>query len=320
MTDALDRRSLGRGLSAATDASVAEVLEARGDDPLLRPHRGHRLGITGPPGVGKSTLVGALAGERLSDGRRIGIIAIDPTSPHSGGSILGDRIRIDAAGDNERLYLRSVPSRLAGDGLTDNLPDLVSALEREPFDEVWVETVGVGQVAYGVRRCVDTLIVLVQPGSGDTVQAMKAGILEVGDVYVVTRADRPGAEHTAAELEATLAFAAASDWRPPVLLTAAPSGDGVGELSEAIDAHRHHLDESGGVDRLGPDQARYDVERLLHRRVRQLVGESDPGAGGATLASVYQSVVKRLAGELPRVELPTEDYEPTDQESQRRGS
>jgi len=313
VTDALDRHGLGRRLSAATDASVAEVLEARGSGPLHRPHRGHRLGITGPPGVGKSTLIGALANERLADGRRIGIVAVDPTSPRSGGSILGDRIRIDAAADHERLYVRSVPSRLAGDGLTDNLPDLVAALEREPFDEIWVETVGVGQAAYGVRRCVDTLIVLVQPGSGDTVQAMKAGILEVGDVYVVTRADRPGAEQTAAELDATLALTATGDWRPPVLLTAAPTGAGIAELSTAIEAHRHHLDESGGIERLGPDQARYDVERLLQRRVRELIAHSDP-TGVQTLDSMYRGVVERLSAELSATQNPT-NQNPDDKES-----
>ncbi len=298
MTDALDRRALGRRLSAATDASGADVLETRGADPLLAPHRGHRVGITGPPGVGKSTLIGALARERLSDGRWIGIVAVDPTSPNSGGSILGDRIRIDVAADHQRLFLRSVPSRLAGDGLTDNLPDLLAAMEREHFDEVWVETVGVGQAAYGVRRCVDTLVVLVQPGSGDTVQAMKAGILEVGDIYVVTRADQAGAEQTAAELESTLALTATGDWRPPVLLTAAPTGRGVRALSDGIDAHRRRIDESGAVEHVGPDQARYDVERLLQRRVRQLIAESDPGACGTTLESLYRSVVERLSAEL----------------------
>lgn len=298
MTRVLDRRGLGRRLTATTDASVAEVLGTRGHEPMLRPHRGVRLGITGPPGVGKSTLIGALASERLADGRQIGIVAVDPTSPHSGGSILGDRIRISDAAEHERLYLRSVPSRTAGDGLTDNLPDLVSVLEDEPFDEVWIETVGVGQAAYGVRRCVDTLVVLVHPGSGDTVQAMKAGILEVGDVYVVTRADRPGADQTAAELEATLALTASGPWQPPVLLTAAPTGAGVTELSRAIDRHRQHLDEVGGIERLGPDQARYDLERLLTRRIRELIAESDPSSGEATLASLYRSVVERLAREL----------------------
>ncbi len=302
MTDTIDRRALGRRLSAATDAMVADVLATRGDEPLLAPRTGHRIGITGPPGVGKSTLIGALAKERLGDERRIGVVAIDPTSPHSGGSILGDRIRIDAAVDHERLYLRSVPSRLAGDGLTDNLPDLVAALEGEPFDEVWVETVGVGQAAYGVRRCVDTLVVLVQPGSGDTVQAMKAGILEVGDVYVVTRADRPGADQTAAELDATLALTAAGDWQAPVILTAAPDGTGVAELSAAIDAHRQHLRASGEQAETIPDQARYDVERLLQRRVRQLVAAADPAAPGATLGSLYGAIVRTLAAELSELD------------------
>lgn len=307
MIASLDRRALGRRLTVATDASVADVLDTRGSDRLVSPHRGHRLGITGPPGVGKSTLIGALARLRLSDDRRIGIIAIDPTSPRSGGSILGDRLRIDAATIDDRLFVRSVPSRLTEDGLSDNLPDLVAALEAEQFSEIWVETVGVGQSAYGVRRCVDTLVILVQSGAGDTVQAMKAGILEVGDVYVVTRADESGADQTAAELESTLGLGASQGWRPPVLLTAAPTGDGIAALSDAIDGHRQYLAESGEVGRLRPCQARYDVERLLHRRVRQLVAETDPDDPEATLASIYGAVVARLTDELPSTQTDTND-------------
>jgi LAO/AO transport system kinase len=314
-----DRRSLGRRLTIATDATVIDVLDARGDDPLVRHGGGHRLGITGPPGVGKSTLMGALARHRLGDGHHIGIVAIDPTSPRSGGSLLGDRIRIADIADHDHLYLRSVPSRAACDGLTDNLPDLVAALEQEPFDEIWVETVGVGQAAYGVRRCVDTVLVLIHPGSGDTVQAMKAGILEVGDIYVVTKADTPGADQTAAELGATLALTAAEEWRPPVLLTAAPTGQGVAELSGAIDAHREFLDRSGAAESRVPDQARYDLERLLHRRVRELVSELDPTTDDTTLAAAYRSVVERAAAELgpidPDAVLPSSSLPSSSKES-----
>ena len=162
-----------------------------------------------------------------------------------------------------------------------------------------------------MRRFVDTLVVLVPPGSGDTVQAMKAGILEVGDIYVVTHADRPSADQTAAELEATLALTAAGDWQAPVLLTAAPVGEGVSELSSAIDSHRHHLRRSSDeVERLAVDQARYDVEQLLQRRVRELIFETDPGACETTLAEFYGSVVHRLAAELP----PIEDHDQSDQQ------
>lgn len=308
MSRGLDRRGLGRRLTAATDASVAAVLGTRGVEPILRTRGTHRIGITGPPGAGKSTLIGALADHRLVDGRRIGVVAIDPTSPRTGGSILGDRVRMDAASDHDHFYLRSVPSRQASDGLTDNLPDLVAALEVEPFDEIWVETVGVGQAAYAVRRCVDTVVVLVNPESGDTVQAMKAGILEVGDIYVVTKADRPGADRTAAELEATLTLAAVTAWAPPVLLTAAPTGEGITDLSSAIDRHRQLLEDSGAVGGQNPAQARYDVERLLHRRIRELVGEIDLAAGRTSLAATCSDVARRLAEEMAEIEAqsPTE--------------
>ena len=297
----IDRLSLGRRLTEVTDASVAEILRTRGDKEMARAGRVPRLGITGPPGVGKSTLISALAKERLQGGRRIGIVAIDPTSPLSGGSILGDRVRMDDVAAEDGLFLRSVPSRLSGDGLTDNLPDLLAAMETEPFDEIWVETVGVGQAAYGVRRCVDTVLVLIAPGSGDTIQAMKAGILEIGDVYAVTKTDRDqaGAEQIAAEVMATMS-GDISDRRPPVLLVSAHDGTGVVELSTAIDDHGSFLDRSGRRAGVDPDLARYDLERLLTRRVRQLVDQIDPVEHRTTLASAYSAVVDGLATELEK--------------------
>ena len=297
----IDRLNLGRRLTEVTDASVVEILEMRGDEAMAPSGRIPRLGITGPPGVGKSTLINALAKERLQGDRRIGIVAIDPTSPLSGGSILGDRVRMDDVAAEEGLYLRSVPSRLSGDGLTDNLPDLLAAMETEPFDEIWVETVGVGQAAYGVRRCVDTVVVLIAPGSGDTIQAMKAGILEIGDVYAVTKADRDraGAEQIAAELMAIMSRGA-RDWLSPVLVLSAHDGTGVVELSTAIDDHASFLDRSGRRAEVEPDLARYDIERLLTRRVKQLVNQIDLAKPRTTLASAYSAVVDGLAADLEK--------------------
>lgn len=295
---AIDRRRLGRRLTDVADASVRDVLAARAGG---RPHSGsdvHRIAVTGPPGAGKSSLVGAIAAHRLGSARHLGVLAIDPTSPHSGGSILGDRIRIDGVVTDERLYVRSVPSRSSADGTTDNLPDLLAALEEQRFDEILVETVGVGQADYTVRQCVDTVVVIVLPGSGDTVQAMKAGILEVGHVYAVHKADRPGADLLAVELAATLDRRALNGWIPPVLLTSTVSGAGVPQLSDAIDAHRSHLRSRRDAGACTLARARYDVERLVTRRARELVADLTPDALRQPLRDVYHAVVHELLGEL----------------------
>jgi len=274
----VNRRELGRRLNRLTDASVAEVLTVRGDEPLAGPGGPRRVGFTGPPGAGKSSLIGALARRRVEHGVNLAVLCIDPTSPLTGGSILGDRIRIDADLD---VYVRSVPSRQANDGLTDNLPDLLAALDGADFDEIWVETVGVGQAAYGVRRCVDTVVVLVLPGSGDTVQAMKAGILEIGDVHVVTKGDRPGAEQTADELAAIV---------DEVIVTSTVDGRGLDDLLAALD--RHHVHQRRSPDH---DRVRYDVERLITRRVRELLNDLDPG--DRTLGAAYRTIVNALESE-----------------------
>lgn len=250
-----------------------------------------------PGGAGKSSLVGALLADRLRYGRTTAVVAIDPTSPHRGGSLLGDRIRIDAAVADDRLYVRSVPSRTAVDGTTDNLPDILAALERQPFDELVVETVGVGQAGYGVRCCVNTVVVCVVPGAGDTIQAMKAGILEVGHAYVVHKADQDGAERVASELSAALSERPDSAWQPPVLLTSAVSGRGIAELSDVIDAHRDHLANAGERERQRrcEDRARYDVERLVARRVRELAAGLLPAALEEPLPARFSRIIKELA-------------------------
>lgn len=272
-----NRRELGRRLTTLTDASVADVLAVRGDELLAQPDGPRLIGFTGPPGVGKSSLIGALAQRRFDQGVNLAVLCIDPTSPLSGGSILGDRIRIDA--DDADIYVRSVPSRQANDGLTDNLPDLLAALSGTgDFDEIWVETVGVGQAAYGIRRCVDTVVVLVLPGSGDTVQAMKAGILEVGDVHVVTKGDQPGAEQMAAELASIVG---------DVIVTSTVDGRGLDKLLATIDGHgRRRTD----------DRSRYDVERLITRRVRELLGDTD--LTDLTLQQAYHHVTHTLEREV----------------------
>ncbi|HQS11179.1 MAG TPA: GTP-binding protein, partial [Xanthobacteraceae bacterium] len=182
---ALDRRALGRALSRAADAGLADILSA---PPREERHVARRIGVTGPPGAGKSTLIAALARFRLSRASRVAIVAIDPTSPKTRGSILGDRIRMDGLVDDPRVFIRSLASRGATDGLADNLPEILSVFDDYGFDEIILETVGVGQSEFAVRELVDVELLVLTPGAGDQIQAMKAGILETADIYVVNKA------------------------------------------------------------------------------------------------------------------------------------
>ena len=179
------RRTMSKALTRAANASVADVLTtAQGSSGLCG-----RIGVTGPPGAGKSSLIAALARRRLQREGDIAILAIDPTSPVSGGAILGDRIRMEDLAQNPRVYIRSLASRRSHDGLADNLPDMLEIVERAGFVEAILETVGVGQVEYAVRHVVDTILLVLMPGAGDQIQAMKGGILETADILVVNKSD-----------------------------------------------------------------------------------------------------------------------------------
>ena len=231
----INRRQLGRALTRAGRLTAAEALEHCAQQPSTG---ARRIGVTGPPGAGKSTLVARLAAERAEHGRRVGILAVDPTSPVSGGSILGDRIRMDESAALGKVYIRSVPSGIAQDGLSHNIAPMLDVFDEHGFDDVFLETVGVGQIDHAVRALVDTVALVVVPESGDTIQAMKAGILELADVYVVNKADRPhaGRMHAAIQEVVNLTRGKRSGWHPQVLLTTASSGE-LGGLDAAIEAH-----------------------------------------------------------------------------------
>ena len=187
--------------------------------PPTHAHHARRIGLTGAPGAGKSTLAGHLALHRARD-RRLGVLAVDPSSPKSGGAILGDRIRMDELDGSAELYIRSIGSRSTSDGLSDNLPEMLDLMDAHGFDEVLLETVGVGQAEYAARVQVDTLVLVLLPESGDVVQAMKAGIMEMADIFVVNKADLPGAQKMATDIKRISAMArhTEGDWRPTVLL------------------------------------------------------------------------------------------------------
>lgn len=290
------RRRLSRALTRATDASVHDALAWSATD---EPGAGVRIGVTGAPGAGKSTLIARLARRLLEDGARVGVLAIDPSSPLSQGSMLGDRVRMDAVAGHPDLYIRSVPSRRSTDGLSDNVSDLLLTMESYGFDHVVLETVGVGQSDTTVRNLVDTVVLVLQPDSGDAVQAMKAGILEVADVYVVNKDDLAGGEKLAAELRALLGYRARDPdgWRPPVLRTSRQDEDGVRALAGAIADHRRWRDTH--VDPAGERRARLRVHirSLIQRRVDEILDASDPSLYERPLAEVYRTIAGRLGGD-----------------------
>jgi LAO/AO transport system ATPase len=230
-----DRRALARAMSAVeneTDAGKALLRE-------LQPQLGRArvLGITGPPGAGKSTLVNALIGAWLARGASVGVVAVDPSSPFSGGAILGDRIRMGEHQAHERVFIRSLASRGHGGGLSRTAARIVDLLDAAGYQQIIVETVGAGQSEVEVAEVADTRIVVCPPGLGDEVQALKAGILEIADILVVNKADLPQAERTELELLAMLSLHRYADWTPQVLRTVATSGAGVSELADVIERH-----------------------------------------------------------------------------------
>jgi LAO/AO transport system kinase len=207
--------------------------------PQLRAHPGRSsvIGITGSPGAGKSTLVGALVGEFLGRGLRVGVIAIDPTSPISGGAILGDRVRMERHTGTKGVFIRSLASRGHSGGLARAAVRVVDILDAAGFDRIIIETVGTGQGDVEAAEVAGTLVVVCPPGLGDEIQAIKAGILEVADIYAITKADLPMAQRAESDIRSMIAMRKAAAWEPPVVAVAAPHGRGIGELVDAIERH-----------------------------------------------------------------------------------
>ncbi len=261
----------------------------------LAPHTGHAqvVGITGAPGVGKSTTTNALVAALREAGRRVGVLAIDPSSPFSGGALLGDRVRMGDHADDPGVYIRSMAARGHLGGLSWSTPQAIRVLDAAGFDVVLVETVGVGQSEVEVAGLADSTVVLLAPGMGDGIQAAKAGILEVGDLYVVNKADRGGADQVVRDLRSMLALGdrRPAAWAPPILTTAASSGDGVAEVVAALDEHRAWSQESGELRRRRERRARAEIEAIAVAALRTRwtqVGERDEldGLAAAVVAGV----------------------------------
>jgi LAO/AO transport system kinase len=262
-----DPRSIARAISTVErgGAEARDLIEGlRG-----KLGRARIVGFTGPPGAGKSTLVDRFARHLRTLGRTVGILAVDPTSPFSGGAILGDRIRMQGLFTDRGIFIRSMATRGAMGGLAPATRDAIDVLDAAGFDWVLVETVGVGQDEVDIVRSVDTVCVVTVPGLGDDIQAIKAGLMEIADVFVVNKADRDGAERTERDLRAMLALdegMSAERWMPPVVKAVASLSQGIPDVLSAIERHRAFLVESGGLAARRKAQLRLRVESLLQRR------------------------------------------------------
>ncbi len=274
--------------------------------------KAHRIGITGPPGAGKSTLIASLVEHYRARGETVAVVAVDPTSPFSGGALLGDRIRMESLTLDPGVYIRSMASRGASGGLATTTREVCDVLDAFGFERVVVETVGVGQSELGIVGTADTAVLVLVPESGDGVQVLKAGVMEIADLYLVNKADRPGADRLVQEVDAMLGFrrgqayvhvgphhgpleggpTAVNDdpgWTPPVLTTVAVQGNGVAEVVRALDEHHRHLVESGELAVRRRERLARHTRAVVDRALGQWVWEER--RGDTILAAAMDDVV-----------------------------
>lgn len=257
----------------------------------LFPHTGntYTLGMTGAPGSGKSTLTDVLVGRLRARGDEVGVLAIDPTSPFSGGAILGDRVRMQEHATDAGVFIRSMATRGHLGGLALATPQAVRVLDAAGKPWVLIETVGVGQVEVEIAGAADTTAVVVNPGWGDAVQANKAGLLEIADVFVINKADREGAEDTRRDLELMLDLSELGDWRPPIVKTVATSGEGLDELLDAVSGHRRHVEASGELSARRARRIRDELRTIVVERLHEQAGELCGGEPFEEAASAVQA-------------------------------
>lgn len=294
-TDLVDRLLAGDKRALARAISLVENGDPAGAELVARLYprtgRARIVGFTGPPGVGKSTLIGALVTELRSRGRRVGVLSIDPSSPFTRGALLGDRIRLSEHFLDEGVFIRSMASRGALGGLAEATLQAALVMDAAGFDDVLLETVGVGQAEIDVVDHADTVVLALMPGSGDSIQALKAGVMEIPDVIVVNKAEHPLTDTMVREVRTALSLGPSGGWKVPIVKTVAPEGKGIDELLEAIDAHRAHVEETGTLAERRARNLRSEVLGLAAARLRRelelRVADDD------SVAELLESVVRR---------------------------
>ena len=263
-----DIRALARLLSLVEDESpsarsvIKEILPGTGGARII--------GLTGAPGVGKSTVTGALVGAYRAQRCRVAVLAVDPTSPFTGGALLGDRVRMQDHAIDDQVFIRSMASRGHLGGLAASTPQAIRVLDAAGFDPIIIETVGVGQAEVAVASLADSAVVLLAPGMGDAIQAAKAGILEVADLFVVNKADKPDSQQVVRDLRNMLALAQREpgDWKPPIVTTVAMKGEGIDELVSGLDAHWAWLGSGGRLEQRRQGRARAEITALAFAALR----------------------------------------------------
>jgi LAO/AO transport system kinase len=273
-----EARAIGRLISLVEGGSpvLREVMAS------LTPYAGnaHVVGLTGSPGVGKSTSTSALVTELRGRDLRVGVLAVDPSSPFSGGALLGDRIRMSEHATDPGVFIRSMAARGHLGGVSRATPQALRVLDAAGLDVILVETVGVGQSEVDIARLADTTIVLLAPGMGDGIQAFKAGILEIGDIFAINKADRDGADQVRRDLRSMIALAERPEgaWRPPVIKTVATDGEGADDVVDAIDQHRTWAEGSGELTRRRVRRAHDEIEAIALTALRERWGSVGDGA------------------------------------------
>ncbi|HUZ37858.1 MAG TPA: methylmalonyl Co-A mutase-associated GTPase MeaB [Streptosporangiaceae bacterium] len=284
-----DARALARLVSLVENAAAGLRPVMKALAPLTG--RARVIGLTGAPGVGKSTVTGALVSAYRERALRVAVLAVDPTSPFTGGALLGDRVRMQQHATDPGVFIRSMASRGHLGGLSAATPQAVRVLDAAGFDVVLVETVGVGQAEVEIASLADTTLVLVAPGMGDSIQAAKAGILEVADIFVVNKSDKPGAQEAVRDLRTMIAMAqrAQGEWKPPIVTTTATAAEGIADLVGRLDAHWSWLDAAGELERRRRARAREEVAAIavaeLRRRMGGLPGDARLDALAARVAA-----------------------------------